>query len=222
MGMTTHAHSYVDRSINRATADGPAGLGALFSTTATRRTGNFEVMRDADDTEFRDTIAIVGEPEWIVPIGIATFLCEVSGNFRQPHSGLSCTGSGNAAAMFAAATAGAAGIDRDAWTFPSMAGPQSVPVFRVLTVTLVFLIGEPIQMISTLDTRSRERAHRPQAGDLNATLILSTVLHPILVAGVSDPVVITLSDSNTKYYANGEANARDVRLRSARLVLAHV
>jgi hypothetical protein len=221
MPMKTHAHGYVDISINRATADGPAGLGAISSTTATRRTGDREVMRDADDTEFHDTIAIVGDPEWYLPIGFATFLCEVWGSFSQPATNVNLTGSGNATAMFGAQAAGAPAVDQDAWTFPSMAGPQAWPVIRILTATVMFVIGEPIQMFSTLNTRSRESARRPKSGDLDATLTLDTVLYPILVEGVSDPVAITLTDSQTKYYAAGEANAQDVSLRSARLVFAH-
>lgn len=219
--MKTHTHGYVNRSINRATADGPAGLGKLHSTTATRRSGLVESMRNADKTEFHDTIAIFGEPECCIPIGLATFRCEVSGDWRQPRSGASVTGNAAALATFGAQAAGAPVVDRQQWNFPSLIGPQLQPVTRTLTVAVLFVIGQPIQIFATLNTDSRERTRQAALGDLDARLELQTRLQPIQVEWVTGSSASTLTASQTKYYTEDEAGGRDVPLRAASVVLQH-
>lgn len=221
MAIESHTRGHVNTLRNSATAVGSAGLGFVASRTWTRQRGRFETMRDADDTSFCDTIAILGKPEWRIPIGLATFLCEVSGHYSQQYSGSGSIGEANAKASFAARAFTGPRTDWNSWCFPPMARPQHNNVLHVLSVTVVFFIGEPIYIASALNTRSREASLAPSSNDLAATVEIRTVLRPIIVEGVSDPMVVTCTNSETKYYAEGEAMAEDVPLRSTILAISH-
>lgn len=216
----TEARGRVNILRNRAVAQGVAGLGEIFSKQATRLDGEREKMSDADRTKFHDTIAILGQPEDYVPIGLATFLCEVTGEFAQPSSGGNFSGTADAEASFTARGLGGPKTDEDDWRFSLHAGALS-PVYRVLEVTVPFLIGQPIDIRSELDAKARERGWKAKPGDLAARLDLKTVLRPIIVQRVRDPVAKTLTDSGTKYYTSSEAGARDVSLRAVHLALRH-
>lgn len=220
--MHTRADSTVERSDNRAKIEAPVGLGKLHSTSAIERTGDSESMRNEDRTTFHDSIAILGQPEFCIPIGLATFRCEVTGEFTQPLSGASAAGSAEAMAEFGVETNGVVVSERKEWSFPSMAGPQGQPVVHVLTAAVLFIIGQPIRMFSTLRLSSVEHAAHVGRGDLSATLKLQTVLQPIQVEWVSNSSAVTQPGSSSKYYTEDEPGAQNVTLRTARLLLAHL
>lgn len=220
--MHTRANSTVEQSASRANTEGLVGLGKLHSKSIVERSGGTESMRNEDRTEFHDTIAILGKPEFCIPIGLATFRCEVTGEFTQPRSGASATGSAEALAEFGVETDGVVVSDRQEWSFPSMLGPQGQPLVHVLTATILFVIGRPIRMFSTLNLSSVERALCVAQGDLSATLALRTVLQPIQVEWVSNSSAETISGTQSEYYTEDEAGAQDVTLRTARLLLAHL
>ncbi len=221
MRLETQAHGRANIARNSAVAVGVAGLGSVKSATAIRTYAINDSMWDSDHTEFRDTIAIVGTPQWFLPIGVATFQCAVSGQFTQPLSGDNSVGSAAADAEFTAQAFTGPNRDSDNWSFPSLAAGVVTPVARILIVNVTFCIGAPIFINSRLNTRSRVKSSDAIPGDLAARLELATVLQPIAVSGVSDPVAITLTDSGTKYYTQSEAGARDVPLRSTFLSLSH-
>jgi hypothetical protein len=216
----TKARGRVNTLRNRAVAQGVAGLGKIFSKQATRLDGEREKMSDADHTKFHDTIAIWGQPEDYVPIGIATFLCEVTGEFAQPSPGGNFTGTADAEASFTARGLGSPKTDQDSWNFSMHAGTLT-PVYRVLEVSVWFLIGQSIDISSELDAKAREQGLKAKPGDLAAKLDLKTVLRPIIVQRVKNPVAVTMTNSGTKYYTSDEAGARDVSLRAVHLALRH-
>jgi len=215
----TRARGRINISHSKAVATGVAGMGGIFSHQTSRREGEREKMTDADRTFFNDEIAILGQPVDWIPIGFATFFCEVTGEFAQPFSGASVSGTADAEASFQAKSK----TDQQQWNFPSLGAGIATPIYHVLKVTIAFVIGEPFSISATLHAHAQERGRRAVRGDLAATLQLKTELLPIQVVRVNNPHVETVSahQPRTKYYASSEAGATNVSLRSTELWLEH-
>ena len=177
---------------DRAKTGAFAGFGNLAASIRTERHDGIEFLEDITRTRFHDDVRILGEPESWIPIGAATFSYLVEGDFDQPFGAQGVNGRSNMSASFEAVALSAdhASMGRH---FPSLIGPQRQPVFQLLSVEILFVIGEEFSIRATLDGFATERKQGPPDSRLGARLSVSGTLQPIIVTGVESPQIVAAS-----------------------------